>query len=481
MFRGFAFLIFCLLCLCSIAAVANPFQKDYKSQEIKYQYGVLKDDLKYKRDNKLLNREPSGYMTVDEYERQSEFKDRSTLEFDVGKIEKPSDFKYVPKPLYKIVKYNEPAGSQELSLGKRLFALGQLNAQGIVSPDYTKLVYPAVYYYQDTGSTATDLFVIPLEGDDTNLTKILKANVAKREINPIMSTEKLIDNQAAFRSLTPVDFSADGRKILVKEKLGSSEDGIWETRIYVYDFLSKKTADLSVIRDGISYFWKEYVNLNLIAKRWDILPLGFDSQEPDRVVVQAFAYTGEKPVYLGAWSIDYNGNQTRLVSFDREFVPSISSNGFKVVKYGVEAYTTVQAEEKMLKSQDKILEKQKKSADKQVVKQIKEDYKYELKTLEADLKDEYKDNKKLQSFKGTTELNELQALYEQYQQEQLAKDIKKLEKQIDKQQKKIDKLEEKIQKKTDQTQDIIDNQLNNIYSSATSQNNTEEDDDTDEY
>lgn len=441
-------------------AISNPFQKDYRSQEIKYQYNVLKDDLKYKRDNKLLNREPSGYMTVEEYEKQSEYKDKSTVKFEAGKIERPTDFKYIPKPVYKIVKYNEPAGSQELSLGKKLYALGQINAQGIVSPDYTKLVYPAVYYYRDTGSTGADLFVIPLDTNETNLTRILKANVAQREIKPILSTEKLIDNQSAFRTLTPVDFSSDGRKILVKEKIGSSEDGIWETRVYVYDFLSRKSADLSVIRDGISYFWSEYAKLDLIAKRWDIVPLGFDSQEPDRIVVQAYAYTGEKPVYLGAWSIDYNGNQTRLVSFDKNFVPQISSNGYKIEKDGVEAYTTVQAEEKMLKKQDKIIEKQKHAEDKKTVKQIKEDYKYELKTLKADYKDEYRDNKKLQSFKGTTELNELQALYEKYQQEQLTKQIKKTEKQINKEQKKIDKLDTKIQKKTDQTQDIIDNYLN---------------------
>jgi len=440
------------------------YASDYRSGEIKYKYGVLKNDLKYERDKKLLNREPSGYMTVEEYEKQSEYKDKSTVEYEVGKIERPSDFKYIPQPLYKIVKYNDPAGSPELSLGKKLYALGQMNAQGVVSPDFTKLVYPAVYYYRDTGSTGADLFVIPLDENESNLKRILKANVAQREINPILSTEKLIDNQAVFRSLTPVDFSADGRKILAKEKIGSSEDGIWETRIYVYDFLSRKKADLSVVRDAISYFWQEYAKLDLEEKRWDIVPLGFDAQDPDRIVVQSYAYTGEKPVYLGAWSIDYNGNQSRLVSFDKDFIPQVSSNGFKIEKDGVKDYTTIKVEEKILKKEGKVLEKQKKAEDKKVVKQIKEDYKYELKTLKADYKDDYRDNKKLQSFKGTTEMNELQALYEKYQQDQLAKQIKKTEKKIEKEQKKIDKLDTKIQKKTDENEDIIKNKLNNIYS-----------------
>ena len=157
-------------------------------------------------------------MTVEEYEALSEYKDRSTIDVDFPQIETPSDFKYIPKPLYSITKYNDPPGSVELSLGKRLFLKRQINAQGIVSPDYTRLVYPAVYYYPDSASVACDIFVIPLDGDENKLERILKANVARRNPDPILSTEKVIDNFAAFRTITPVDFSEDGTKILLKEK-----------------------------------------------------------------------------------------------------------------------------------------------------------------------------------------------------------------------------------------------------------------------
>lgn len=435
--------------------VSNPFgKKDYKSQEIKYQYNVLKDDAKYSRDKKLLNRTPSGYMTVAEYEKQSEYKDKSNMNFDVPKIDKPSDFKYIPQPLYKIVKYNDPPGRTELKLGRRLFIKRQINAQGIVSPDYSRLVYPAVYYYTDSGSVATDLFVIPLTGNESNLKKILSANVAKRDPSPILSTDKAIDNYAAFRTLTPVDFSSDGTKLLVKEKLGSSEDGIWETKIYVYDFTTGTDYDLSVIREAISYFWQEYMNLNLIEKRWDIVPLGFDLDNPNFVVVQGYAYTGAKPVFLGTWCINSKGERSQLISFDQNFIPSISSNGYKIAKDGVEEYQTVINEEKNLKKEDKIKEKQTKEKDKEEVKQIKEDYKYELKRLHADFKDEYKDNKKLQTFAGSTEGTELEEAYKRYRQDQLQKDINKAQKQANKEQKRIDKIEEKIQK--------IENDNNNL-------------------
>ncbi len=432
----------------SFAAFKNPFNKDdARSREIKYQYEVLKDDEKNRMESKILNRTPSGYMTVDEYESLSEYKDKYNMEFSIPKIEKPSDFKYIPQPLYRIVKYNDPPGTVELSLGKRLFIKRQINAQGIVSPDYSMLVYPAVYYYPDSASVATDLFIIPLmRENDTNLNKILKANVANRIPAPILSTDKSIDNFAAFRTLTPVDFSVDGSKLLVKEKIGSSEDGIWQTQIHVYDFKNKTSYDLVEIRDAIVYFWKEYMDVNLEDKRWDVYPLGFDARNPNRVIVQAYAYTGETPVYLGAWSIDWRGNQSRLVSFKKNYIPKVTTNGYKVVRDGVEAYQTVEKQEKFNKEQSKILEKQKKVADKQTVKLIKEEYKYNIKGLNADYKDEMRDYRKLQSLSGSTEDKQLEEAYNKYLEDQLKKDVQKTEKMIQKKQKEIDKIDSKIEK-----------------------------------
>ena len=432
----------------SFAAFKNPFNKDdVRSREIKYQYEVLKEDEKNRMESKILNCTPSGYMTVDEYESLSEYKDKYNTEFSIPKFEKPSDFKYIPQPLYRIVKYNEPPGTVELSLGKRLFIKRQINAQGIVSPDYSMLVYPAVYYYPDSASVATDLFVIPLSREnDTNLNKIMKANVANRIPAPILSTDKSIDNFAAFRTLTPVDFSVDGSKLLVKEKIGSSEDGIWQTQIHVYDFKNKTSYDLVEIRDAIVYFWKEYMDVNLEDKRWDVYPLGFDARNPNRVIVQAYAYTGETPVYLGAWSIDWRGNQSRLVSFKKNYIPKVTTNGYKVVRDGVEAYQTVEKQEKFNKEQSKILEKQKKVADKQTVKLIKEEYKYNIKGLNADYKDEMRDYRKLQSLSGSTEDKQLEEAYNKYLEDQLKKDVQKTEKMIQKKQKEIDKIDSKIEK-----------------------------------
>lgn len=434
-----------LVSICLILCANLAQASDYRSKEIKYQYGVLKKDIEHERNSKMLNRYPSGYMIVDEYEKASEYKDKSKNEISVPKIETPSDFKYIPKPLYSIVKYNQPAGSPELSLGKRLFEVKQINAQGVVSPDFTKLVYPAVYYYGDNKTVDCDLFEILLDKEGSSLEKILKANVSKRNPEPIISTAKNTDNYAAFRTLTPVDFSVDGTKILAKEKLGSSEDGIWQTDIYIYDFDSKMKYDLNDIRSAIVYFWKEYMKINLEANRWDIVPLGFLKEMPDRVAVQAYAYTGEIPIYLGAWSIDTKGEQPQLITFDKTAVVAVSSNGYKLIKDGVQDYQTTQREEKFQKQQSKVAKKQVINADKELVKSIKEEYSYKLKDLEEDYKYDYKNYKKLQSLSGSTTGPELEEAYEQYLKDNLNKNIEKTKKKIEKEQKKLDKIEEKLQ------------------------------------
>jgi len=440
----YIFILLLILACPAYCVAKNPFQKDTRSRELKYQYDVLKEDEKHKMERKILDLFPSGYMTVDEYEALSEYKDKSEADFGIPKIETPSDFKYIPKPLYRIVKYNDPPGSVELSLGKRLYQKRQVNGQGIVSPDFSLLVYPAVYYYSDSTSVASDIFVIPLDEEGTNLHKILSANVAKRIPEPILSTDKSIDNFAAFRTLTPVDFSVDGSKILVKEKIGSREDGIWQTRIYVYDFSNKVSYDLAEIRDAVEYFWEEYMNVQLEDNRWDIYPIGFDKSDPGRIIVQAFAFTGEKPVFLGTWSIDWQGNQSRIVSFDKNLDPQVSVNGYKVIQDGVEEYTNVVREEKNLKKESQYVLKKRKEGYDKIVKEIKDDYNFAVKDLSDDYKEEFRDYKKLRSLKGSTESVELQEAYTQYLIDQFNKDIQKTEKRIEKKKKEIEKLDTKI-------------------------------------
>lgn len=422
---------------------------DVNKKEAKYTHNVKKQEEKEKYERTVMNRNPSGYMTVEEYELLSAPKDRMTMEIEVPKTPTPADMVYVPQPAYKIVRYNNPPGSPELTINKSIYQRRQKNAQGIVAPDFTKLVYPSVYYYPNSGSTACDLFVINLEEAKSNMDKILTANVIHRLSDPIMSTEKSNDNYYTFRTLTPVDFSTDGTKLLVKEKVGNTKDGIWKTTPHVYDFVNNVSYSLEDVRNAISYFWEDTKGLNLVDKRWDVYPLGFSEEFPDTVIVNAVAYTGNSPVNLGLWAISSKGEDPRLVAMQNINIP-ISMNGYKLVKEGVMPPAVTEREEKFLKSIEKQNAKQKKQEEKAELKELEKSYKAKIKEMDAEFKESQKDYNLRHRINGSTTGNDAVEKYKQIKAEQEAKKQLQLEKQREKELKLLEKQrlkEEKLNNK----------------------------------
>ncbi|MBQ8168291.1 hypothetical protein IJZ97_02620 [bacterium] len=421
--------------------------KDAREKEAEYIHNVLKKEEAEKYGRKKFNYKPSGFMTVEEYEALSQYKDKSTQDIEIPKtVVKDSDMKYVPEPTYKIVRYNDPPGSPELNISKKFYKLRQYNGQGITSPDITFMVYPVVYYYPNSASTASDLFIIPLEESGTPLSKIMKANVVKRIQDPILSTEKSIDNDFAFRSLTPVDFSTDGKKLLVKEKIGSSHDGIWETHAIVYDFENKVSYNLVEIRDAIVYYWKENRGLNLDDSRWDIYPLGFLQDEPNRIAVAGYAYTGKKPIFLGMWSIDYKGEQSRLISFNTDSA-KISVNGFKIIQDGVVKKAIVEQADLAQKELEELEAKAEIKRKEDFEKQIDKECKARMKEMDAEFRQRHKEYAKQNNIAGTTSLNDNPEKYRIIKINELKKQIAKEEKRLSKELKEIEKLNKQLLEK----------------------------------
>lgn len=412
---------------------------DVNKKEAKYEFKVAKQEEKEKYKRKKLEKTPSGYMTVEEYNILSAPKDRMTMEVEIPKHVTPADMVYVPQPSYKIVRYNNPPGSPEIRLSKTFYQKRQQNAQGIVAPDFTKLVYPSVYYYPNSGSTACDVFVINLEEAKSNMDKILTANVVHRFSEPILSTDKTNDNYFTFRTITPVDFSVDGSKLLAKEKIGNTKDGIWKTTPIVYDFTTGVSYNLIEVRDAIIYYWKENKNLDLDDKRWDVYPIGFDENNPDWVIVNAYAYTGDTPINLGIWTVSYKGEQSRLVTFKNSEV-QVSMNGYKLVQEGVVSPMITEKEEKQLKRIEKEQAKIKKQETKAEDKALEDAYKAKIKEMEAEFKEMQDDYNLRQRINGSTsendsvqKYNEIKAKQEEARQKALekqkAKELKELERQ----------------------------------------------------
>lgn len=329
----------------------------------------------------------SGYMTVAEYEELSHPMTKKEISAKIlDKAEMPQDknMVYMPKHKFKLVKYNDPAGSPELSLPRKLNFDRQINAQGIVAGDYSKLVYPAVYYYAEEDCTSCDLFVINLDPKLSNLEKVERANIVNREPEPLISTDKSLDNKFVFRTLTPIDFSSDNSKLVVKEKIGYRHDGIWKTELWVYNFDKKEAIKLPQIRDAIIYYWQKKEGVNLDEKRWDIYPLGFDANNENRVIVSAFAYTGDVPKFLGHWSIDLKGEKSKLESHSNIDMP-VSIIGYRLVQeQEIIPVSQVEFEAKLAKTKEKQDKKKAKAQIREERRHNKLEYKRKIKQMEME-------------------------------------------------------------------------------------------------
>ena len=304
--------------------------QDQQVSEMIYKNKVDKTDETERYQKSLLPE--SGYMTVQEYEAKSRPLTRKEISAEIlDKAEMPKDknYIYVPQHKFKLVKYNDPVGSPELSLPRKLQFDRQINAQGIVSGDFTKLIYPAVYYYAEADCVSCDLFQINLDPNLPDLEKVQKANIVNKEPKPLLSTSKDINNKFMFRTLTPIDFSKDNTKLVIKEKIGYRHDGIWKTDLWVYDFNKKEAKNLTALREAIIYYWQKNSNADLSNNRWDIYPMGFDANNDNRIIVNAYAYTGENPKFLGIWSIDVNNDTAKLESLSGAGYP-VSIVGYRL-------------------------------------------------------------------------------------------------------------------------------------------------------
>ena len=320
----------------------------------------------------------SGYMTKEEYESKSRAKTKKDMAKEIkgGEIPKDSNMVYVPQKTFKLVKYNEPVGSPELTLPRKLNFDRQINAQGIISGDRTMMVYPSVYYYALQDCTSCDLFLIKLDPKLNDTDKAIYANIVQKVEKPILSTEKDINTKFVFRTLTPIDFSADNKKLVIKEKTGYRHDGIWKTDLWVYNFETEEATKLPQIREAIINYWAQAGGVDFEENRWDIYPMGFDANNDDRVILCAYAYTGEVPKFLGTWSIDIYGNNSKLEDLNGSNIP-VSVIGYRLAEDSVKDAYEIEYEAKQAQEKEK--------KEKEISKKISE-FDKEIKELEYERK-----------------------------------------------------------------------------------------------
>lgn len=264
--------------------------------------------------------------TIEEYKEMSRDIKRAQRKVAPAKIEQDEKLVKIPEPRYRIVKYNNPPGAQNIDL-RNLRGERQVNSIGVISPNQDKLAYTTVYYAGYNDKVSSEVFYIELDKSKPLKQRVKTASfVNKNQIKLIDSAMK-DEYPTLFKTLTILDWSADGSKIAVKERVGSSTFGIWQTNLWVYDLTDNSAKQLVEVRDAVKYWWKENKNVNIDDYRWDIVPIGWDEVNPDRVVVCAYAYTKNKTSkFLGLFSVDAKGKNTQMISINPMSL-NISTNG----------------------------------------------------------------------------------------------------------------------------------------------------------
>jgi len=244
-------------------------------------------------------------------------------------------------------KYNNTPGSMELNLEKLLLDKSA-RSQGVISPDFKLMVYTECYYHPSNQQTSSAFFIYPLDTTKGKKQRVIEANVfAGARKTPLLSSSIEDLRQFLFSSFTVVDWSKDNKMVLLKEKVGSSIDGIYQTYVWVY-FLGDEEDDMDEtaylngsygkkyfeLNETIKEYWYKKDRLNLNHYRWDIKPLGFLAKDENIVACAAYTYDEKfkEHIFLGLWGINITTGENSLLSETLDNAFEISTNGSILIK-----------------------------------------------------------------------------------------------------------------------------------------------------
>ncbi len=272
-------------------------------------------------------------LTEDDYYQAAADKKRKNFVIPEPDFEQGEDI-ILPDPQFRVVRYNSPPGQRNIDVSK-VVSEHVVTAPGILSPDKTKMVYTKAFFYITFAQTSAAAYLIEIPKNSGDAYEVLyKTNVMQGNPKPILTLgmDELIQYQ--FKTLFPIDWSKDSTKIAFKEKIGSNAAETWKTNIIVYDFKTNNWKRLTAVREAIIYWWRQNKQIELKDYMWDIFPVGWDKNNPDRMILYAYAFTNDKPLFLGTWSIDYNENKSELISINST-AAQIDLNGFglKEIKF----------------------------------------------------------------------------------------------------------------------------------------------------
>lgn len=275
-------------------------------------------------------------QTRQEWEQKAKNIDLEKRKIEPYKKEQNENLLPKDEPNRRFVKYNVPPGGAEVDLSAIQKVL-DIRSQGVIDPRFKFMAFGEYYYSPLENQISSDIFVLELNSGLTRMKRALDTNILNTKKTPAISSGTERFKKDLFSTLTVVDWSKDSSKLLVKEKLGSSDSGIFQTYLWVYyrqrDLKDCYSKRLTALNRAIIGHFAVRKNIALNNYRWDIRPLGFSANSPNVVISNAVAYDKEKnEIFLGVWGVDVESNAVELISETPLDVP-ISVNGLVVEEY----------------------------------------------------------------------------------------------------------------------------------------------------
>ena len=243
---------------------------------------------------------------------------------------------YYPPAKYIFGKYNYPPGKRELNIEdvkKNLYSYPYL----VASPNFKYAAYPRYYFYPEVNQISSEFYVEKLDTSKSKQKRILEYAHSQETRNPIIKAGMKEKYTNLFNGLSLVDWSKDGRKLLIKEKVGSTFNGIYRTYLYLH-FLDENniensyTLKLTGLNDAIEEYFNDYESKQIVKYQYDIEPLGFSAENDNLIIILCYVYNKEgKKIFMGSWGYDIETNKVLLLSKTKSNF-SISTNGLILKK-----------------------------------------------------------------------------------------------------------------------------------------------------
>ncbi len=267
-----------------------------------------------------------------------------------------------PKDYTQYTPYNDGMTRLDLSwLELKRF----IRSRGVVSPDKGKMAYSEVSFIPKFRQTFSKIFVTPIAPppkdpvsplpEDQYANPERKAYMSQPDVNffstrldPNKSFHQRQElhkvgqyrfNDYDFKTLTVVDWSATGSRLLMRQRSGILYHGERTSDILVYDEPQGTVTIYPEIKRAIEHYWLTHSAAPPLKEQvWDIYPLGWATGSDSTVLVTAWVYEGDSQNshkhFLGTWSYDVVAEQTRLVSLNQPGGPFRSNGQVAEVELG---------------------------------------------------------------------------------------------------------------------------------------------------